>query len=86
MLSYLDFSLASIDGWGWHAQNGMELHDLAFLFQFALALFRWIGWLDWLPGSDEHQKILEDACMKEWATGKLYIRDCRAFEEALVGG
>jgi hypothetical protein len=51
MLSYLDFSLASIDGWGWHAQNGMELHDLAFLFQFALALLRWIGWLDWLSWS-----------------------------------
>jgi hypothetical protein len=29
-LSYLDFALVSIEGRGWHAQNGMELHDLAF--------------------------------------------------------
>ena len=27
-------------------------------FRFELALLRWICWLDWLSGSEEHQKIL----------------------------
>jgi hypothetical protein len=64
----LGFSLASRYGGGWHAQNGMEMDDLCFFFRFELALLRWICWLDWLSGSEEHQKILW-GCMHEAGVG-----------------
>jgi len=66
-----------MEGAGMH-KMGWKWTTLLFLFfRFALALFRWIGWLDWLfPVLMNTKRYFGDTYMKEMDGKNFYIRDC----------